>query len=162
MKNLIIFLTLPFYFVSNFLQVKDIKESNKGAAITNLTNSSKIFYLFFKVEKTDSGSEKVTLQEKKIVDGKLKSNLISNENSGEIGDFVVSINDANGKEITRQVVEDPLNPTREVYGEDVSRNKISLQDAEFSVRYSHSEENQTVKVEKITKSGKQLVFTQRL
>jgi hypothetical protein len=162
MKNLIIFLTLPFYFVSNFLGVKYLKGIGEAKTITRSTNHSKIIYLFFKVEKTNSGSEKITLQEKKIVDGKLKSNPISDENNGEIGDFVISVNDVNGKEITRQVIEDPLNPTREVYGENISRNKISLQDAEFSVRYSHSEESQMVKVEKITKSGKQLLFTQRL
>lgn len=162
MRNLIIFLTLPFYFISNFLQVKYLKENSEVTTISSLTNNTKIVYLFFKVEKTNSGSEKITLQEKKITEGKLKSNLISGENDGSIGDFVISMTDTNGKEIVRQVIEDPLNPTMEVYGEDISRKKISLQDAEFSVRYSHSAEIQMVKVEKITNSGKQLLFTQKL
>lgn len=162
MRNLIIFLTLPFYFISNFLQVKYLKENSEVTTISSLTNNTKIVYLFFKVEKTNSGSEKITLQEKKITDGKLKSNLISGENDGSIGDFVISMTDTNGKEIVRQMIEDPLNPTMEVYGKDISRKKISLQDAEFSVRYSHSAEIQMVKVEKITNSGKQLLFTQKL
>ncbi|ALR31536.1 hypothetical protein ATE47_13870 [Chryseobacterium sp. IHB B 17019] len=57
-----------------------------------------------------------------------------------------------------EIVEDPLNPSREVYDkEEVSRVKISLQNAEFSVRYSHSAEIQMVKIEKISTNGKQLV-----
>ncbi|MFC3159641.1 hypothetical protein SAMN05443633_11333 [Chryseobacterium arachidis] len=162
MRNLIIFLSLPLYLSSNFLQVQYLQENDKTVAITGIENNSKIIYLFFKAEKTSSGLEKITLQEKKMVDGILKSNPLSDESNGEIGDFVISITDASGKEITRQVIENPLNPTREIYGEVISRNKISLQDAEFSVRYSCAEENQMVKVEKITTTGKQLLFTQRL
>ncbi len=162
MKNLIIFLTIPFYFISNYLGVKYVNEGTETAAARTAAENSKIVYLFFKVEKTNSESEKITLQEKKIVEGKLKLNSISDDSSGNIGDFVISVSNGNGKETVRQVIEDPLNPTREVYGEDISRNRISLQDAEFSIRYSHSEEHQTVKVEKITNSGKQLLFTQRL
>lgn len=162
MRNLIIFLTLPFYFISNFLQVKYLKENREITTISSLRNNAKIVYLFFKVEKLNSGSEKITLQEKKIVDGKLKLNPVSSENGGNIGDFIISMTDADGKEIAKQVIEDPLNPTMEVYGEDISRKKISLQDAEFSVRYSHSAEIQMVRIEKITSSGKQLLFTQKL
>ncbi|MDQ0592595.1 hypothetical protein QFZ37_000964 [Chryseobacterium ginsenosidimutans] len=162
MKNLIIFLSLTFYFISNFMQDRYLKADSESTTISSLKNTTKIVYLFFKVEKTNSGSEKITLQEKKITDGKLKSNSISDENNGNIGDFVISMTNADGKEMIKQVIEDPLNPTMEVYGEDISRKKISLQDAEFSIRYSYSEEIQMVKVEKITNSGKQLLFTQKL
>ncbi|WP_449400562.1 hypothetical protein [Chryseobacterium wanjuense] len=103
------------------------------------------------------------MQEKKITAGKLKSIPNSDESNGQNGDFIVSLTNANGKEIIKQIVEDPLNPSREVYDKDVvSRNKISLQNAEFSVRYSHSNEIQMVKIEKISETGKQLLFTQKL
>jgi hypothetical protein len=163
MKNLMIFLTLPFYFFYSFLQVKEVKDTGENPAMRTLSKSSQIVYLFFKVEKTNSGAEKITLQEKKITEGKLKSVPNSDENNGQNGDFIVSLTNANGKEIIKQIVEDPLNPSREVYDRDqISRNKISLQNAEFSVRYSHSDEIQMVKIQKISETGKQLLFTQKL
>ena len=162
MKNLIIFLTIPFYFCCNVLQDKYLKSKPENTTISSLSKNSQIVYLFFKVEKTDSGSEKITLQEKKIADGKLKSNPIFDESERKSGDLVISMTDASGKEIVKQLVEDPLNPTREVYGDKISRHTLMLQNAEFSVRYSHSAEIQMVKIEKITDSGKQLLFTQKL
>jgi hypothetical protein len=162
MRNLIIFLTLPFYFCCNILQDKYLNGKTENASISTLSKNAQIVYLFFKIEKTDSGSEKITLQEKKIVDGKLKSNPIFDESERKTGDFVVSLTDASGKEIVKQLIEDPLHPTREVYGDKISRQTITLQNAEFSIRYSHSAEIQIVKIEKITNSGKQLLFTQKL
>ncbi|GAA4167016.1 hypothetical protein GCM10022217_41680 [Chryseobacterium ginsenosidimutans] len=144
------------------MQDKYLNGKSENETISILNKNAQIVYLFFKIEKTDSGSEKITLQEKKIVDGKLKSNPIFDENEGKTGDFVVSMTDANGKEIVKQLVEDPLNPTREVYGDKISRQTITLQNAEFSIRYSHSAEIQMVRIEKITNSGKQLLFTQKL
>jgi hypothetical protein len=162
MKNLIVF-TFPFYFFSNFLQLTDLNKKSESTTISTVSKNSQIVFLFFKIDKTDSGQEKITLQEKKITEGKLKSTLNSDESNAQNGDFIVSLTNANGKEIVKQIVEDPLNPSREVYDkEEISRVKISLQNAEFSVRYSHSAEIQMVKIEKISKSGKQLVFTQRL
>lgn len=162
MKNLIIFFSIPFCFCCNILQVKYLNGKPENTSINSLSKNSQIVYLFFKVEKTDSGSEKITLQEKKIADGKLKSNPIFDESERKIGDLVISMTDANGKEIVKQLIEDPLNPTREVYGDKISRHTLTLQNAEFSVRYSHSAEIQMVKIEKITDSGKQLLFTQKL
>lgn len=163
MRNLIILLTIPMYLSFNFLHLKGLDGSSQAKMDVDLSKNSKIVYLFFKVEKNNSGSEKITLQEKKITEGKLKSNLNSDESNGQTGDFIVSLTNANGKEIVKQIVEDPLNPSREVYDrEEISRAKISLQNAEFSVRYSYSAEIQMVKIEKISEKGKQLVFTQKL
>ncbi|WP_415329181.1 hypothetical protein [Chryseobacterium sp. MMS23-Vi53] len=163
MKNLIILLTIPIYFSFNFLKLKGLGEDRQNEPNLALNKNSQIVYLFFKVEKNNSGSEKITLQEKKITDGKLKSIPISDENKGQNGDFIVSLASTNGKEIIKEIVEDPLNPSREVYNrEEISRAKISLQNAEFSVRYSHSAEIQMVKIEKISETGKQVIFTQKL
>jgi len=161
MKNLIVF-ALPFYFFSNFLELMDLNKMSERAAVSTVSKKSQIVFLFFKIEKTASGQEKITLQEKKITEGKLKSTLNSDENNAKNGDFIISLTNANGKEIVKQLVEDPLNPMMEVYDNGIGRSKVSLQNAEFSVRYSHSAEIQMVKIVKISKSGKQLVFTQRL
>lgn len=163
MKNLMIFLAISLYLSLNFLQLNGLKRGLQKPTITVLSEKSQIVYLFFKVEKNNSGPERITLKEKKLTEGKLKSTLNFNENNGQEGDFIVSLTTTDGKEIVKQIVEDPLNPSREVYDEEkISRNKISLQNAEFSVRYSHSAEIQIVKIEKISKEGKQLIFTQRL
>ena len=97
------------------------------------------------------------------MEGRLKSKPSFDRNSAKTGDFIISLNDANGKEIVKQIVGDPLNPELERFDEEgISRNKVSLQNAEFSVRYSHSEEIEVVRVEKVTTEGSQLLFTQKL
>lgn len=162
MRNLLNFFILPVFLFCNFMQVDNLKQSKSRNENYSLS-ANQIVYLFFKVEKNNSGLEKITLQEKKITDGKLKSIQNSDESKGQNGDFIISLTNANGKEIIKQIVEDPLNPSREVYDrEEISRAKISLQNAEFSVRYSQSAEIQMVKIEKISETGKRLVFTQKL
>jgi hypothetical protein len=142
--------------------MKDLKDSKTSRIETENPTTSKIGYLFFKVEKSISGIEKITLQEKKITEGKLKSNPVFDEKSIKTGDFIISLTDTNGKEVIKQIIEDPLHPVMETYQDGISRTKVSLQNAEFSVRYSHSENISVVKIEKVTSAGNQLVFTQRL
>ena len=162
MKNVLSCFILPVFLFCNFQAMKDLK-SNKANRIEVQNQAvNKIGYLFFKVGKSISGAEKITLQEKKITEGKLKSNLVFDEKSTKTGDFIISLTDANGKEVVKQTVEDPLNPVMETYEDGISRTKVSLQNAEFSVRYSHSENISAVKIEKVTTAGNQLIFTQRL
>ncbi|SDQ85976.1 hypothetical protein SAMN05421664_2872 [Chryseobacterium soldanellicola] len=162
MKNLLSCFILPVFLFCNFQGMKDLNRNNIDKAETKNQSSNKIGYLFFKVEKDASGVEKITLQEKKITEGKLKSNSIFDEKSTRTGDFIISLTDTNGKEIIKQKVEDPLNPSMETYEDGISRTKVSLQNAEFSVRYSHSENISAVKIEKVTSKGSQLIFTQKL
>jgi len=142
--------------------MKDLKDNKTSGIETENQVANKIGYLFFKIEKNVSGVEKITLQEKKITEGKLKSNAVFDEKTVKTGDFIISLTDANGKEVIKQTVEDPLNPVMETYEDGISRTKVSLQNAEFSVRYSHSENISAVKIEKVTEAGNQLIFTQRL
>ena len=161
MKFLIIILALPICIFSNPNIKND--DSQKVSSINVLSSNSQIIYLLFSVKKTNSGSEKITLDEKIVTKGKLKLNSNYDENQGEIGDFIVSLTNESGKELIKQIVENPLNPTREVYSEnEISRIKLSLQNADFSIRYAHSPEIVMVKIEKITKSGNQLLFIQKL
>lgn len=163
MKNVLNLFVLPVFVFCSFLQVKDL---SLGSALKNensLRDKNQIGYLFFKVEKTKSGPEKITLESKKIADGKLKLTPAFDRNSAGVGDFIISLTDANGKELVKQIVEDPLNQNMESFDkEGISRHKVSTETAEFSVRYSHSAEIQVVKVEKITNAGNQLLFNQKL
>lgn len=153
----------PIFLFCNFLQMKDLHGNDSVKNENSLKAKDQIIYLFFKVEKNNSGVEKVVLEDKKIMEGRLKSKPSFDRNSAKTGDFIISLNDENGKEIVKQIVGDPLNPELERFGEEgLSRNKVTLKNAEFSVRYSHSEEIKVVKVEKITTDGTQLLFTQKL
>jgi len=158
MKNLLILFVVPMLLLCNFLPVQNSDSTGMGFA----KSDPQIVYLFFKVEKTESGSEKIILQEKKITDGKLKSVPAYDESLLKTGDLVVSLTDINGKSLVKQVVEDPLNPVMEVYENGISRNKVTLQAAEFSVRYPASGAIRIVSIEKVTVDGPQLLFTQRL
>ncbi|MCS3530737.1 hypothetical protein [Chryseobacterium sp. JUb7] len=162
MKNLFILLTVPVMVFCNFLQTKLLNNNDVGKETFHLKGSDKIVYLFFKVEKNTSNTEKIILEDKKMVSGKLKSNPVFDEEELKVGDFVISLTDTRGKEVVKQIVEDPLNPVMEVYEDTISRNKVSLQNAEFSIRYVHSENIQMVKIEKVTNTGRQLLFTQKL
>lgn len=125
-------------------------------------NGPQILYLFFKVEKDPLGMEAFTLEEKKIANGKLKNIEDCDENSLKEGDYIISLLGPDGKEVVKQHLEDPLNPEMEVYEDKISRKKLSLQKAEFNVRFSYTKEIAGVKIEKITLMGKRLLFNQNL
>lgn len=128
-----------------------------------IRKEGKIVYLFFQTDKEASGKERIVLQEKKITEGKLKFSPSFDRSEVESGDLIVILSDSGGKEVSKQLVKNPLHPEMEVYEkEGVSRKKISLDNAEFSVRYAYSEHIQMVKIEKVTDSGTQIVFTQKL
>lgn len=159
MKNLLHLFVLPIFIFYNLLHVNELNRSRER---TPFHENSQIVYLFFAIEKTDQGMDKIILQDKKMMPGKLKSQPIFNRDSGKAGDLIVSLMDSEGKDVVKQLIEDPLNPEMETYESGISRHKVSLQNAEFSVRYSHSAEISSVKVEKITPKSNQLLFTQKL
>ncbi|MDH6251236.1 hypothetical protein M2347_000963 [Chryseobacterium sp. H1D6B] len=162
MKNLLNLFILPVFLFCSFLQMSKL---NMGSAVVNVDSQKskdQIVYLFFKVEKNNSGQEKITLEEKKMAEGKLKMTPDFDKNSAGIGDFIVSLTDVNGKEIIKQIVEDPLNQKMENFEKGIDRHTVSVQNAEFSVRYSYTAEIKVVKVEKITNTGSQLLFNQKL
>ena len=162
MKILCILLTGTLVVFCNLLRTSSLKNERVGEYALPVKENDKIVYLFFKVEKNASDTEKVILEDKKTVSGKLKSNPFFDEREMKTGDFIVSLTDAAGKEMVKQSIADPLNPVMEVYEETISRNRVSLEHAEFSIRYAHSENIQMVKIEKVSPSGKKLLFTQKL
>lgn len=146
-----------FFFGCSHLQ----SQSQKVDKAT-VQSENQIGYLFFKVIKDQSGVEKISLTEKKIVQGKMKSIPVFVESEMKSGDFLITLCDKKGREIMKQHVEDPLNPELEVFGDEMARHRLKLNETEFSIRFPYSPEIESVKIEKITNSKKKLLFTQNL
>lgn len=163
MKNLLNLFIVPVLLLFSFQKNSALGYFGTKTSGAEIRKEGKIVYLFFRTDKEASGKERIILQEKKVAEGMLKFTPSFDRSEVEAGDFIVILSDAGGKEIMKQLVKNPLHPEMEVYEkEGVSRKKIPLDNAEFSVRYSYSEQIQTVRIEKVTESENQLLFTQKL
>ncbi|MGI9580228.1 hypothetical protein ACR1PO_03340 [Chryseobacterium sp. RRHN12] len=161
MKNTIIMLAavlLPFYSVE---KEKTLPSWSNDKTVIAAQKKEQILYLFFTIEK--KVSEKITLKQSKIAEGRIRTFLGFDEARVQEGDFVVTLTGADGKEIVKQAVQDPLHPVMEVYDiKEIKRFKASLQRAEFSLRFPYSENVRYVKIEKKKGQDKKLLFTQKL
>ncbi len=163
MKNVLNLFIIPVFLFCSFQKENGGSQLAETGSPVVSVKGERIIYLFFKADKDQSGNEKIILQDRKISEGKLKLAPSFDRSEVEKGDFIVTIAEAGGKETGKQLVKDPLNPVMEVYEkEGISRHKATLQSTEFSARFSYSENVQLVKVEKVTDSGVQLLFTQKL
>lgn len=163
MKNLINLFIVPFFLFYSVQKEKGLALSGHAVSVDILKKRDRIMYLFFKVEKNSSGNEKIILQQSTVSEGKLKLSSVFDRSDVQQGDFIITIEAADGKEMAKQLLKDPLNPEMEVYEkEGISRHKASLKAAEFSVRFSYSENIRAVKIEKATEAGVILLFTQKL
>ncbi|MCJ7933574.1 MAG: hypothetical protein MUW56_08025 [Chryseobacterium sp.] len=163
MKNLVNLLIVPAFLFCSFQKESGLASVRSVTVENTVEKSDRIMYLFFKADKDRSGNERITLQETKISEGRLKITPSFDRNEVQTGDFIITLMGADGKEAAQQRVKDPLNPELEVYEkEGLSRHRAPLQNAEFSVRFPYAENIQLVKIEKATDSGLQLLFTQKL
>ncbi|PRB05148.1 hypothetical protein CQ046_04605 [Chryseobacterium sp. MYb7] len=163
MKNVFNVLIVPVFLFCSFQKENGEPQNKKLNSETVIKKSERIIYLFFKADKDQSGNAKITLQNSKIADGRLKHISSFERNEVRKGDLIISLTSSNGKEVAQQLVRDPFNPEMEVYEkEGITRHRASLQKTEFSARFSFSENVQMVKVEKATEDGVQLLFTQKL
>ena len=137
-----------------------LKSQSKHSQNISQQNENQIAYLFFKINKDTKGVEKISLYDKKIVKGKLKSIPTFGDREALQNDFVITLFDAQGNEIIKQSVEDPLNPEFESYGDTIERHKMSLKESEFSFRFPYSDNIKSIKIERINNSKKQVLFTQ--
>ncbi|BAP33614.1 uncharacterized protein CHSO_4577 [Chryseobacterium sp. StRB126] len=138
-------------------------ETELSANTSVATENDRIIYLFFKADKDQSGIDKIVLQNSRISNGRLKFIVSFKRNEAQKGDYIITLAESGGREIAQQLIKNPLNPELEVYEkEGITRQKASLQNAEFSARFSYSENIKLVKIEKVTESGAQLLFTQKL
>lgn len=163
MKNLINVLSVPIFLFCSFQKESELTQNERVAIENTVYKGDRIMYLFFKADKDRFGSEKIVLQESKILNGRLKVTPSFNRDEVQKGDFIITVEEAGGKEISKQLIKDPLHPELEVYEkEGISRQKASLPNAEFSIRFAYSENIQSVKIEKVAEDGVQLLFTQKL
>lgn len=161
MKNVFNVFIVPVFLFFGVQERNNLVHNKRSETLT--TKSERIIYLFFKADKDQSGNAKITLQSTKIVDGRLKHMPPFERSNIRKGDLVITLAGADGKEVGKQLVKDPFNPELEVYEkEGISRHKASLQNTEFSARFSYSENVQSVKIEKATDDGSQVIFTQKL
>ncbi len=136
------------------------KGQSQKALNPAVQSDNQISYLFFKIAKQDSQPEKITLVEKKTVAGKMKSIPSLSLEDAKNGDLLITLVDSGGKMIAQQIIEDPLNPELESFGDKIERHKLTLKETEFSVRFPFSKETKSVKIEKISDSSKKLLFIQ--
>ncbi|WP_142725514.1 MULTISPECIES: hypothetical protein [unclassified Chryseobacterium] len=161
MKNVLHALIVPVFLLCSFQKENNVP-LNRGSKIVAAKND-RIIYLFFRADKDQSGNPKIFLQSTKITDGRLKHVPSFERNEIHRGDLIITLAGSDGKEVGKQLVKDPFNPELEVYEkEGISRHKASLQSTEFSLRFSYAGNVQSVKVEKATDDGVQLIFTQKL
>ncbi|MGR3855800.1 MULTISPECIES: hypothetical protein [Chryseobacterium] len=161
MKNVFNVLIVPVFLLFSFKERNNLVQNKHSETLA--AKSERIIYLFFKADKDQSGNAKITLQSTKIADGRLKHTPSFERDAVRKGDLIITLTGADGKEMGKQLVKDPFNPELEVYEkEGISRHKASLQNTEFSARFSYSENIQSVKIEKATEDGAQVIFTQKL
>ena len=141
------------------VQTATVNSSASNTAAKPVEN--KIIYLFFEIEKEGS-TEKVTLTETKSTQGFVKNGAIDNKPAIP-GNLLISLIGNNGEVKEERIIEDPLNPVLEVYAEEgLSKNKLKLQKAQFSVRFNQKGEISTVKVEKIISNSKTTLISLKL
>lgn len=161
MKNVFNVLIVPVFLLCSFQKESSLTQKKYSENVT--AKSDRIIYLFFKAGKDQSGSAKITLQSTKITEGRLKYMPSFERDDIRKGDLIITLTGPDGKEAGKQLVKDPFNPELEVYEkEGISRHTASLHNTEFSARFSYSENVHTVKIEKATDDGVQLIFTQKL
>ncbi len=161
MKNVFNVFIVPVFLLFGLQDGNNLIQNKHSD--TMKTNNDRIIYLFFKADKDQSGNAKITLQSTKIAEGRLKYMPPFERDNVRKGDLIITLIGSADKEEGKQLVKDPFNPEMEVYEkEGISRHKASLQNAEFSTRFSYSENVQSVKIEKATDDGVQLIFTQKL
>lgn len=135
---------------------------NSGTATPTKLVENSIVFLFFEIEKEGNGLEKIKLTDTKITEGFVKNASLENKTAIP-GNLYISLLGKNGEILEERIIEDPLNPMLEVYAEEgLSKNKLKLTKAEFSVRFNQKGEIASVKVEKITEKSKNTLIILKL
>lgn len=163
MLRLLSFCSLSILFVSMVsCNVQSATPNGSGSTIKVVTPENSIVYLFFEIENTPSGMEKVTHTDTKITKGIIKNTAIDNKEN-MAGNLLITMLGKSGEVLEERIIEDPLNPVLEVYAEDgLSKNKVNLKKADFSIRFNQKGEISSVKVEKITANSKNNLITLKL
>ena len=136
--------------------------TQSSAPAPTVVAKNSIIFLFFEIEKEADGLEKVKLTDTKIAEGFVKNASLENK-APNPGNLYISLLGNNGEVVEERIIEDPLNPLLEVYAEEgLSKNKLNLKKAHFSLRFNQKGEISSVKVEKITEQSKNHLITLKL
>lgn len=162
MSKLCILFLFSVTILLNSCDSQSVTSASSASTIAAKPVENSIVYLFFDIEKSENGAEKVTLTDTKITEGLVKNGAIENKPSIP-GNLLISMLGANGEVLEERIIEDPLNPLLEVYAEEgLSKNKLKLTKAQFSVRFNQKGEISSVKIEKITENSKNNLLTFKL
>lgn len=157
-----LFLLLGISLLLNSCDSQQTSTFNSGATTPTKVVENRIVYLFFEIEKDGNSLEKVKLTDTKIAEGFVKNASIENK-SATPGNLYISLLGKSGEVLEERIIEDPLNPLLEVYAEEgLSKNKLNLKKAHFSIRFNQKGEISSVKVEKITEQSKNHLITLKL
>lgn len=159
---IVILITISFLMSCSSKSVSTSSSLSTNSAAPIVKNENAIVFLFLTIEKEANGNEVVKLTDKKTTEGTIKnSSLESHENAP--GNIRVTFLGKNGEEISERFIEDPLNPMMEVYTEEgINKEKMTLQKADFSVRFNQNGDTESVTFEKITNSSKKHLITLKL
>ena len=142
--------------------------SQKPAVTSNIittgteANKNHIVYLFFEIEKTSAGGEIVKHNDTKITEGILKNASLDNRESLP-GNIAVTFFGKEGKAVAERIIEDPLHPMMEIYTEEgISKEKVNLPKAEFSIRFNQPGNISSVQLEKISTKSRIHLITIKL
>lgn len=152
-------------FIFTLMTSCNVQSVNPGNSVwipKVVTVENSIVYLFFEIEKMPSGSEKITHTDTKITKGIMKNTSVKNSENVQ-GNLLITMLGKGGEIVEERIIEDPLNPVLEVYAEDgLSKSKVNLPKAEFSIRFNQKGTISSVKVEKISASSKINLITLKL
>lgn len=160
--SIIILLTISFLASCGSKSASTSSSISTNSETKTMKTENAIVFLFLTIEKETNGNEVVKLTEKKITEGTIKNASLENHENVP-GNIRVAFLGKDGKEISERFVENPLNPMMEVYTEEgINKEKMTLQKADFSVRFNQTGDTKSVILEKISSNSKKHLITIQL
>lgn len=151
-----------FMLSCNSQKPASVQSSSMGGNSMVSSDKNQIVFLFFTIEKTDNGGEKVNLTESRITEGTLKEMSINNA-PPRPGNLIITLLSANGEEVEHRIIEDPLNPVLESYEEGgINKQQANFERADFSIRFNRKGNISSVRVEKISNNSKSILFNAKI
>ena len=165
MKWFSIFLSLillGFLLSCDSLQTSSVSNSGSALPTKSIKAENAIVYLFFTIEKNANGNELIKLTETKTAEGTIKKGSIINKEDLP-GNISISFLGKDGNILSEQIIEDPLHPMMEIYEDgNISKEKMNLPKAEFSIRFNQDGTISSVLLEKINTESKTKLITIKL
>lgn len=141
---------------------QNVSTGNQNPTAEPAKPKQNIVFLFFEIERNQSGTETLRLTDKKITEGFVKNSSLENKPNIP-GNIAVTFLGKDGQIISERIIEDPLNPMMETYSEEgINKEKMNFPKAEFSLRFNQNGDISAVTLEKITQTSKTKLLTIKL